>query len=86
MRMIVGNLSPEVSRNDLAELFSKYGKVSSVDIRSNSSSEAMEGQVEMENGGNIAITNLNGFSLKGRRITIADADSDNTYKSESQRG
>ncbi len=77
MNIYVGNLSQEVSDNDLQELFATYGTIKSVKvIRDLFSGESkgfgfveMASQTEAEK----AIAELNSKELKGKRIVVNEA-------------
>jgi len=77
MNIYVGNLSPEVSEDDLTNLFSEYGQVSSAKvIRDMFSQESrgfgfveMPGQTEAQK----AIESLNTQELKGKNIIVNEA-------------
>jgi len=77
MNIYVGNLSPEVTEEDLNTLFSEYGQVSSAKvIRDMFSQESrgfafveMPGQAEAQK----AIENLNTQELKGKKIVVNEA-------------
>jgi len=77
MNIYVGNLSQEVSEEDLNTLFSEYGKVSSTKvIRDMFSQESrgfgfveMPGQAEAQK----AIDELNTRELKGKKLIVNEA-------------
>jgi RNA recognition motif-containing protein len=77
MNIYVGNLSPNVSDEDLNGLFSEYGNVSSAKvIRDNYSQTSrgfgfveMPGQTEAQK----AIDTLNSHELKGNKIVVNEA-------------
>ncbi len=77
MNIFVGNLSKEVTDEDLQELFSAYGTVRSVKvIKDMFSGESkgfgfieMPGQAEAQK----AISELNTKDLKGKKITVNEA-------------
>jgi RNA recognition motif-containing protein len=77
MNIYVGNLSPEVKEEDLTELFSQHGKVSSAKIiRDMFTQEARGfGFVEMPAQAEAmkAIETLNTFELKGKKIVVNEA-------------
>jgi cold-inducible RNA-binding protein len=75
--LYIGNLSYEVNSEELNELFSQAGEVSSVKIvtdRYTGQSRGF-GFVEMatEEAAAQAINKFNGYSLKGRDITVSEA-------------
>lgn len=77
MNVYVGNLSYEVSDDDLRELFAEYGPVEKSNVirdRDTGSSKGF-GFVEMERQADAekAIKELNGSSVKGREIKVNQA-------------
>lgn len=77
MRIYVGNLSRDVSVEELREAFASFGDISSVDIITDKYSGESRGFgfVEMPNQeqGNAAVNGLNGKALKGRNLTVNEA-------------
>ena len=77
MNIYVGNLSPEVTEEDLNGLFSEYGQVSSAKIiRDMFSQESrgfgfveMPGQAEAQK----AIESLNTQEVKGKKLVVNEA-------------
>ena len=77
MNIYVGNLSSEVSDEDLKSLFSEHGNVSSAKvIRDNYSQESrgfgfvdMPGQADAKK----ALDTLNSYELKGKKIVVNEA-------------
>ena len=77
MNIYSGNLSREVTEEDLQKAFEAFGQVTSVNIikdRFSSQSRGF-GFVEMPDKaeGQAAINGLNGKELKGRAITVNEA-------------
>ncbi|MBO8130767.1 MAG: RNA-binding protein [Candidatus Marinimicrobia bacterium] len=77
MNIYVGNLSRELSENELLEAFQAYGEVSSAKIivdRDTGVSRGF-GFVEMPNKeeAESAINGLNGKELKGRNLVVNEA-------------
>jgi cold-inducible RNA-binding protein len=73
--LYVGNLSFEVTSDELREAFSEFGNVTSATVvmdRETGRSRGF-GFVEMADGGEDAIQKLNGTDLKGRNITVNEA-------------
>lgn len=71
----VGNLSFQVTSDDLRDLFAQYGQVSSASVvmdRDTGRSRGF-GFVEMDNGGDDAISALNGKEHEGRDLTVNEA-------------
>lgn len=77
MNIFVGNLSREVSDQELEKLFAQYGHVKSVKIiRDLFSGESKGfGFVEMpgKSEATEAMNSLNTFELKGKKITVNEA-------------
>lgn len=85
MKIFVGDLSLEVNEADLNALFSEYGGVSNVRIVKDASNQISRGfgfvemvrKVEAKK----ALKNLNDFELKGKRITVKEAQQGKDRKS-----
>ena len=79
MNIYVGNLSPEVSEDDLREVFETHGQVSSVKvIKDRFTGEPRGfGFIEMpeQEEAKAAMENLNGSELKGKSIVVNEARS-----------
>lgn len=77
MNIYVGNLSYNVTEDELKETFSQFGEVSSVNIITDKYSGQSKGFgfVEMPNNseGDQAIKALDGTALKGRNIKVNQA-------------
>jgi RNA recognition motif-containing protein len=77
MNIYVGNLSYDVSEDDLRQAFAAHGEVSSASIVRDKYSGQPRGFgfVEMPNNAEAqtAITNLNGKDLLGRQINVSEA-------------
>ena len=77
MNIYVGDLSYEVSTEDLRQAFEAYGEVSVANIIKDKYSGQPRGFafVEMPNDGEAqtAIENLNGKDLSGRQIKVSEA-------------
>ncbi len=78
MNMYIGNLSYNVTEDDLKDLFSEYGEVVSVNIITDKFSRQSKGFgfIEMPNNSEAdkAIKALNGTELKGRNIKVSQAE------------
>ncbi len=73
--LYVGNLSFQVTSDDLREMFEPYGDVSSASVvmdRDTGRSRGF-GFVEMSSGGDAAISALNGKDHDGRALTVNEA-------------
>jgi RNA recognition motif-containing protein len=77
MNIFVGNLSAEVTENDLAELFKPFGQVKSAEVKRELFSGATKGFgfVEMpgRNHSLAAIAGLNGKEFKGQALRVNEA-------------
>jgi len=77
MNIYVGNLSYEITEEDLKEAFSSFGQVESVKIIKDNYSDRSKGFgfVEMANRGEAqsAIEGLQGKELKGRALNVNEA-------------
>lgn len=73
--LYVGNLPYSATADDLREAFSKYGTVTSASVASDRETGRSRGFgfVEMADGADEAIANLNGASLGGRSLTVNEA-------------
>ena len=77
MKIFVGNLSNEVSEDDLNVLFSEQGSVSNVTIVRDSSNQMSRGfgfvemvrKVEAKK----ALKNLNEYEFKGQKLSVNEA-------------
>ncbi|MEQ9265856.1 MAG: RNA-binding protein [Balneolaceae bacterium] len=77
MNIYVGNLSYDVSDDNLREVFEAYGQVSSAKVITDKYSGRSKGFgfVEMDNDaeGNAAIEQLDGAEIDGRSIKVNEA-------------
>lgn len=77
MNIYVGNLSKDVTDEDLKQAFSAFGQVTSVSIIKDKFTGQPRGFGFIEMGskeeGQAAITALNGKDLKGRPLTVNEA-------------
>ncbi len=71
----VGNLTFQTSADDLRELFAQYGTVTSAQVVSDRDTGRSRGFgfVEMADGGDEAISALNGKEVGGRTLTVNEA-------------
>jgi len=76
-KLFVGNLSFEVTENDLQDLFEQAGPVSSVNIMQDRATGRPRGfgfvEMATEEDTNKAISMFNGKDLKGRALTVNEA-------------
>lgn len=83
MNIYVGNLDYKVRENELEQLFSEYGEVSSANVITDKHSGRSKGFgfVVMDNDDEArqAIEELNGVMLKSREITVNEAKPRKTY-------
>jgi RNA recognition motif-containing protein len=74
-KLYVGNLSFETTENELKDLFSRAGSVETVRIITDRSTGRSKGFgfVEMQDGGDKAIAQMNGTDFNGRALTVNEA-------------
>src|SRR2546428_10399567 len=74
-KLYVGNLSFETTENDLKELFGQAGSVETVRIITDRDTGRSKGFgfVEMLEGGDKAIAEMNGREVNGRDLTVNEA-------------
>ncbi|OGU28528.1 MAG: hypothetical protein A2057_02265 [Ignavibacteria bacterium GWA2_35_9] len=80
MNIHVGNLSPETTEEDLMKLFSRFGKVKSVNIiKYPSNLSKGYGFIDMPASAEAqeAIQKLKSFDVKGKSIAVSEARSRN---------
>jgi RNA recognition motif-containing protein len=77
MKIYVGNLSYEVSEQDLKQEFETFGNVDSVSVITDKYSGRSKGfafiEMSKKSEGEAAITNLNGKTLNERTIVVNEA-------------
>lgn len=77
MRIYVGNLSYEVTEEDLRQEFGAFGEIASVDIITDKYSGRPKGfgfvEMTTKSEGEAAIADLNGKTLKDRTIVVNEA-------------
>lgn len=77
MNIFVGNISRNVTEEDLREAFSAYGKISSVAILKDKFSGEPRGfgfvEMPTQSEAEAAIAGLNGKEIKGRALTVNEA-------------
>ncbi len=77
MNIYVGNLSREVTEEDLKQTFEAFGQVSSVTIIKDKFSGMSRGfgfvEMPTKDEAQAAITGLNGQDLKGRALNVNEA-------------
>ena len=74
-KLFVGGLSFNTTENDLQELFAQTGSVETVRIITDHDTGRSKGFgfVEMQEGGDKAIAEMNGKDFKGRVLTVNEA-------------
>lgn len=86
MNIYIGNLSREVTEEDLRQAFKAFGEVTSAKIITDKFSGESRGfgfvEMAAKTEGQAAITGLNGKELKGQRLTVSEA----RPRSEGRRG
>jgi RNA recognition motif-containing protein len=77
MNIFVGNLASDVKEDELKAIFSKHGRVESVKIIRDMFSQTSKGFGFIEMPGKAeaqkAMTELNTFELKGKKLTVNEA-------------
>jgi cold-inducible RNA-binding protein len=77
LNIYIGNLSPEVSDEDLNGLFSEHGNVSSAKVIRDMFSQTSKGFGFVEMPGRAdaqkAVDTLNSYELKGNKIVVNEA-------------
>lgn len=77
MNIFVGNLGPDVTETDIAELFKPFGQVTSVELVRELFTGKLRGFGFVEMPGKqhslAAIAGLNGKELAGRSLTVNEA-------------
>jgi RNA recognition motif-containing protein len=77
MNIYVGNLSPEVTEEDLQQAFEAYGQVTSVNVIKDKFSGRSRGfgfvEMPTKAEGQAAIDGLNGKDLKGQSLKVNEA-------------
>jgi len=77
MNIYVGNLSPEVTDEELRQEFTAFGQVASVSIIKDRDSGEPRGfgfvEMSSKSEGQAAITGLNGKTLKDRLLAVSEA-------------
>ena len=86
MNIYVGNLSHEVTEEDLRQAFETFGEVASAKVITDKFSGVSRGfgfvEMPTKAEAQAAITGLNGTELKGQTLTVNEA----RPRSESRRG
>jgi RNA recognition motif-containing protein len=74
-RLYVGNLPFTTTNDELMDLFSQHGEVTSANVITDRDTGRSRGFgfVEMSNGAEAAIEELHGFELNGRPLTVNEA-------------
>ena len=74
-KLYVGNLPFETTESDLKDLFSKAGSVETVRLITDRDTGRSKGFgfVEMQEGGDKAIAEMNGKDFNGRALTVNEA-------------
>jgi RNA recognition motif-containing protein len=77
MNIYVGNLSYEVSEDDLREAFEAHGEVSNANVITDKFTGRSRGfgfvEMPKDDEARAAIDALNGFDLKGRTLNVNEA-------------
>ena len=74
-KLYVGNLPFDTTEDDLKDLFGQAGSVETVRIITDRDTGRSKGFgfVEMQDGGDKAIADMNGRDFKGRSLTVNEA-------------
>lgn len=74
-KLYVGNLTYQITEDDLLDLFGQYGEVLSAQVIMDRDTGRSKGFafVEMQSGADEAINALNGRDFKGRDLTVNEA-------------
>ena len=74
-KIYVGNLPFSATQDEVTDLFAEYGSVNSVNLITDRETGRPRGFgfVEMEDGGQEAISNLNQYELGGRTLVVNEA-------------
>jgi RNA recognition motif-containing protein len=76
-KLYVGNLSYDVTENDLQDLFAKHGPVTEVNLMQDRTTGRPRGfgfvTMATKEGSDAAIQSLNGKELQGRALTVNEA-------------
>jgi len=79
MNIYVGNLSPDVTEDDLKEAFKSFGQLESVNVIKDKFSGATRGfgfvEMPSKEEAKSAIEGLNGTALKGQSLNVNEARS-----------
>ncbi|MEE4240821.1 MAG: RNA-binding protein [Desulfopila sp.] len=77
MKIYIGNMSYEVTEDDLRQLFGEFGEVQSADIIMDKISGRSKGfgfvEMATKEEGQAAITGLDGKEIKGRTVAVNEA-------------
>jgi RNA recognition motif-containing protein len=77
MKLYVGNLPFSVNSDDLEDMFSGYGAVTSAQVISDRETGRSRGfgfvEIESDDGGRKAIEEMDGADNGGRRLTVNEA-------------
>jgi len=77
MDIYVGNLSYDVTEDELRQLFESYGEIHSIKIIKDRYTGRSKGfgfiEMPVEDDANTAISNVNGTSLNGRELKVNKA-------------
>lgn len=90
MNIYIGNLSSEVTEEDLRNLFSEYGTITSVKVVKDMYTGISKGfgfiELSGQTGAQNAISKLNSKEVKGKRIVVNEARPKNSNGSNQNKG
>ena len=70
MNIYVGNLPTQTAFMELKALFDKYGKVATIEVIKNDTSDGHHALVSMTSGGEDALDALDGHDFKGNILSV----------------
>ena len=75
MKLYVGNLPWSIGNQELEDLFSSYGTVTSANVITDSDTKRSRGFgfVELDTGGQEAIEAMNESEVEGRKVIVNEA-------------
>ena len=91
MEIYISNLSSKISKEDLKEVFEKYGNVASVKLKTDMFTGETKGYafvlMPVEAEAKAAIKALNGKKVKGQSVNVKEAHTHNeNWRGKSKRG
>lgn len=84
MNIRISNLPKNVFQSTVEGLFNKFGEVTTVVLHRDVNGVPVRGTVVMEEGGQNAIADLDGYMLDGVKIKVEEASSDQEKSGENE--